>query len=128
MLELLLIAQIATDNHYCYMETAQGQTVNLNALCGVARQQDAETARAQYERQTLRTIEEQGWDGTTWEVLALGDRYCQQLRDGMSRDEIAAEQVDITIENYGYLDDEPVTVLAAVATYAPQYLCPEFDD
>jgi hypothetical protein len=46
----------------------------------------------------------------------------------MTRDEIAARQADITIENYGYLDDEPVTVLAAVATYAPQHLCPEFND
>lgn len=128
MLELLLIAQIATGDHYCYMETATGQVVNLNALCGVSPRQQLEDARAQYEQRTLRTINEQGWDGSSWEVVALGERYCQQLQAGMSRDEIAAEQVDITIENYGYLDDEPVTVLAAVATYAPQYLCPEFDD
>jgi hypothetical protein len=46
----------------------------------------------------------------------------------MTRDEITAEQVDITIGNYGALDDEPVTVMAAVATYAPEYLCPEFND
>ncbi len=45
MLELLLIAQIATDNHYCYMETAQGQTVNLNALCGVSNSPNRESSQ-----------------------------------------------------------------------------------
>jgi hypothetical protein len=129
MIELLLIAQIATGDHYCYMETPTGAVVNLAEMCGVVRQQaTVATATAQYERQTLSAIEDQGWDGTTWQVVALGKRYCEQLRGGMTRDEIASEQVDITIGNYGYLDDEPVTVMAAVATYAPEYLCPEFND
>lgn len=35
MIELLLIAQIATGDHYCYMETPTGAVVNLAALCGV---------------------------------------------------------------------------------------------
>ena len=127
MIELLLIAQIATGDHYCYIETPTGAVVNLAEMCGVVRQQaTATTATAQYERQTLSAIEDQGWDGTTWQVVALGERYCEQLRGGMTRDEIAAEQVDITIGNYGTLDDEPVTVMAAVATYAHEYLCPEF--
>ena len=128
MLELLLIAQIATGDHYCFMETPTGQIVNLGAMCGVGRGPSTSTATSQYEQRTLRAIEDQGWDGSTWEVVALGERYCEQLQSGMTRDEIAAEQVDITIGNYGFLDDEPVTVMAAVATYAPQYLCPDFDD
>jgi hypothetical protein len=125
MFELLLLAQISTGDYYCFMETPTGQIVNLNAMCGVGRGQPTGTAASQYERQTLRAIEAQGWDGSNWEVVALGERYCNQLRNGMTRDEIASEQVDITIGNYGFLDDEPVTVMAAVATYAPQYLCPE---
>ena len=128
MFELLLLAQISTGDYYCFMETPTGQIVNLNAMCGVGRGQPTGTAASQYEQRTLRAIEAQGWDGSTWEVVALGKRYCEQLQAGMTRDEIAAEQVAITIGNYGYLDDEPVTVMAAVATYAPQYLCPEFDD
>jgi hypothetical protein len=129
MFELLLIAQIATGDHYCFMETPTGTVVNLNAMCGVGRRPAAVAASAsQYERQTLRAIAAQGWDGSTWEVVALGERYCEQLQAGMTRDEIAAWQAGVTIRNYGYLDDEPVTVLAAVATYAPQYLCPEFND
>lgn len=129
MLELLLIAQIATGDYYCFMETPSGDVINLSSMCGVGRRQSpAATATAQYERRTLAAIEAQGWDGSTWQVVALGERYCEQLRQGMTRDEIAAEQVRITINNYGALDDEPVTVLAAVATYAPVYLCPKFND
>lgn len=126
MFELLLLAQISTGDYYCFMETPTGQIVNLNAMCGVGRGQSTGTTTSQYEQRTLRAIEAQGWDGSTWEVVALGERYCEQLQAGMTRDEIAAEQVAITIGNYGYLDDEPVTVMAAVATYAPRYLCPEF--
>ena len=129
MLELLLIAQISTGDHYCFMETPTGAVVNLAAMCGVGRRQPTTgTATSRYEQRTLATIEAQGWDGSTWRVVALGERYCEQLRSGMTRDEIAARYAEITIENYGYLDDEPVTVLAAVATYAPEYLCPEFRD
>ena len=128
MLELLLIAQISTGDHYCFMETPTGAVINLDSMCGVGRRQPAGTSTAQYEQRTLRAIEAQGWDGSTWQVVALGERYCEQLRSGMTRDEITAEQVDITIGNYGALDDEPVTVMAAVATYAPEYLCPEFND
>jgi hypothetical protein len=129
MLELLLIAQIATGDHYCFMETPTGAVVSLAELCGVGqRQTTAGMATSQYEQRTLAAIEAQGWDGSTWQVVDLGEIYCEQLKLGLTRDEIAARQVDITIENYGYLDDEPVTVMAAVATYAPEYLCPEFND
>lgn len=127
MLELLLIAQIATGDHYCFMETPTGAVVNLAALCGVGARSATATA-SQYEQRTLRTIKAQGWDGETWPVVALGERYCDQLRSGMTRDEITEEQVEITLGTHGYVDDEFVTVMAAVATYAPEYLCPEFND
>jgi hypothetical protein len=112
---------------YCYMETPTGQVVNLQHLCGATQDAIRVDARAQYESVVLSTIADQGWDGREWEVLALGDRYCDQRQAGLSPDEIAAAQADVLLDVRGYLDDEPVTVLAAVATYAPEYLCPEFN-
>lgn len=131
MLELLLIAQIATGDHYCFMETPMGQIVNLAALCGVGRGPSTSTAisqgfireMGQLVRVTVPGLETRlGPDA--WDVEALGKDYCRRLRAGESE----ADYLDLSADvmNDSALPDEVAAITVAITDVAPQYFCPEF--
>lgn len=122
---LPIILAIATSNHYCWMETPSGQTISLEHLCG-AENEAADSSTARFESEVSDAIAVRGWDASEWDVVDLGQRYCELRGRGLSADEVASIQAQQIVSVYGGLDDEPLTVLSAVAASAPEYLCPQF--
>jgi hypothetical protein len=129
MLELLLIAQIATGDHYCFMETPTGAVVNLAALCGVSTApsqpstQGFEREVGQLVRVTVPGLENRlGPDG--WGVEELGQDYCRRRRAGVSEDDYL--NLSARLMRDSVLPDELAAITVAITDVAPRYFCPEF--
>lgn len=116
---------LASTTLFCYMETPSGQTINLEYLCR-GESTPLDSASAQFETEVSSAIAARGWSADGWDVLDLGQRYCELRGSGLSADEVANIQARQIISIYGVLDDEPLTVLSSVAASAPKYLCPQF--
>ena len=129
MLELLLIAQIVTGDHYCYMETPTGAVVNLAALCGVGNASAQPSSQGflremgQLVRVTVPGLENRlGPD--RWGAEELGQDYCRRLRAGETEEDYLAQSAQLMIDSV--LPEELAAITAAITEVAPQYFCSEF--
>lgn len=129
MLELLLIAQIATGDHYCFMETPTGAVVNLAAMCGVGNAPTQPSSQGflremgQLVRVTVPGLENRlGPDD--WKAEELGRDYCRRLRSGETEEDYLAQSAQLMRDSL--LPDELAAVTVAITDVAPQYFCPEF--
>lgn len=131
MFELLLISQIFTADYFCYMVDANGQIINLEALCRGEEPASTVAAPRQGFMQDVASIvsitspgaeTRLGPDG--WGVEELGQNYCDRRAAGDSKGDYYADVARLMLDSP--IPDEYEAVITAVVQFAPEYYCPQF--